>query len=133
MTFTKYCTRQEKRDLTLGIFFHSTTGTKTGKALQTNRSSNLWVNNNGNAKERLLKFEEDILMARRKGGEHKRRQTKTLPSDELRHMRLQRRRAKDGVSSKQLSFEILKIRRLDPFFGPEKGKRKSYPIVSCVT
>ena len=47
----------------------------------------------------------------KEGGECKRIQTRFLPSDDLKQLRLQRRMAQDRGIKKKLSFEIVKLRR----------------------
>ena len=69
------------------------------------------ANNYGNVNEQLLKLEGDILMAGREGGECKRLQTRFLPSDDLKHLRLQRREAENRGIKKELSFQIVRLQR----------------------
>ena len=69
------------------------------------------ASNSGNVNEQLSKLEENILMAGREGGECKRIQSRFLPSDDLKQLRLQRRMAQDRGIKKELSFEIVKLQR----------------------
>ena len=69
------------------------------------------ASNSGNVNEQLSKLEENILMAGREGGECKRIQSRFLPSDDLKQLRLQRRMAQDRGIKKELSFEIVKLHR----------------------
>ena len=69
------------------------------------------ANNYGNVNEQLLKLEGDILMAGREGGECKRLQTRFLPSDDLKQLRLQRREAENRGIKKELSFQIVRLQR----------------------
>ena len=62
---------------------------------------NIEANNYGNVNEQLLKLEGDILMAGREGGECKRLQTRFLPSDDLKQLRLQRREAENRGIKKE--------------------------------
>ena len=62
------------------------------------------ANNYGNVNEQLLKLEGGILMAGREGGECKRLQTRFLPSDDLKQLRLQRREAENRGIKKELFF-----------------------------
>ena len=59
------------------------------------------ANNYGNVNEQLLKLEGDILKAGREGGECKRLQTRFLPSDDLKQLRLQRREAENRGIKKE--------------------------------
>ena len=69
------------------------------------------ASNNGNVNEQLLKLEGDILMAGREGGECKRIQTRFLPSDDLKQLRLQRRVAENRGIKKELPFQIARLQR----------------------